>query len=65
MRGLRWMLLGIFLAVMSVWCLIGGQSDDIFLIAGLLLPIPSIICCVSGFFSNGSEDKARQDTSEN
>ena len=45
MKGnLRWMLLGIFLMVLAVWCLVFGAVDDFFpaSLAGVLLPVAAI-----------------------
>ena len=46
------MLMGIFLLVLSVWCLIFGVVDDIafFAALGVILPFPAIILTFYGFF---------------
>ncbi len=56
MRGLTSMLVGIFLAVMSVWCLIFGEGGtNIVTIAGVFLPIPAFICLMSGYCADSSD----------
>lgn len=48
-KGLKWMLLGIFLAVLSVWCLLAGAGDTVFAVASVILPIVAIVCFATGF----------------
>ena len=55
------MLLGIFLLVLSIWCLVDGKLDDltILLFVGSVLPILSIVCFFAGFFAK--EEKRRDE----
>ena len=50
------MLLGIFLLLLSIWCLIFGKLDDlvILLFAGSLLPVVAIPVFFFGFFHKDS-----------
>ncbi len=48
-KGLKWMLLGIFLAVLSVWCLLAGEGDAVFAVVSVILPIVAIVCFATGF----------------
>ncbi len=48
-RGLKSMLLGIFLAVLSVWCLLAGEGNAFFTAVSIMLPIVAIVCFAAGF----------------
>ena len=58
-KAVRWMLLGIFLAVAAIWCIVfvismegsgGGLVHALIWIGTLVLPILSVICFGVGFF---------------
>lgn len=55
------MLLGIFLLLLSIWCLIYGKLDDltILLLVGTILPAPAIAVFCAGFFAK--EDRKRRE----
>ena len=52
-HGIKMMLLGIFLAAASCWCLLlhgSSTSFDLFAAAGaVILPLAAIICFIAGF----------------
>lgn len=55
-RDLKWMLLGIFLGVAAIWCLMLGQGNMPFaILGGYMLPIVAVICFGTGF--TGVDDK--------
>ncbi len=59
MKGnLRWMLLGIFLMVLAVWCLVFGAVDDFFpaSLAGVLLPVAAISVFLAGWPGGKDQD---------
>lgn len=63
-RDLKWMLLGIFLGVAAVWCLVFGSTDSslVLLILGVyVLPLVAVICFGTGF--SGVDDKPPPDDS--
>ena len=47
------MLLGIFLLLLSLWCLVYGKLDDltVLLFVGTVLPIPAIVFFCAGFLA--------------
>ena len=61
-RDLKWMLLGIFLGVAAVWCLMLGQGNAPFaIVGGYILPLVAVICFGTGF--SGEGDKPPPDDS--
>lgn len=55
-RDLKWMLLGIFLGVAAIWCLMLGQGSTPYaILGGYVLPIAAVICFGTGF--SGVDDK--------
>lgn len=50
---MKHMLLGIFLMVLSIWCLVYGKLDElpIVMFLGLLLPLIAVVFFVGGFSS--------------
>lgn len=63
-RDLKWMLLGIFLGVAAVWCLVFGSADrsTVLLFLGVyVLPLVAVICFGTGFTGEG--DKPPPDNS--
>lgn len=62
----RWMLLGIFLGVAAVWCLLAGSGGSTVLAAlgFYLLPIMALVCFLTGFSGQG-EPQADETHSEN
>ncbi|MGO5114026.1 hypothetical protein ACTQ33_03195 [Candidatus Avoscillospira sp. LCP25S3_F1] len=49
-RDLKWMLLGIFLGVSAIWCLLFGRGSVLFgILGGYALPIVAVICFGTGF----------------
>ena len=51
--------LGIFLMLLSIWCLIFGTLDNVtlFLFIGVYLPIVAIIVFLIGFFDKDQQNK--------
>ena len=64
--SVRWMLLGIFLGVAAVWCLLAGSGGSTVLAAlgFYLLPIMALVCFLTGFCGQG-EPRADESHSEN
>ena len=61
-RDLKWMLLGIFLGVAAIWCLMLGQGNAPFaIVGGYILPLVAVICFGAGF--SGEGDKPPPDDS--
>ena len=51
---LKWMLLGIFLAVASCWCMVIASVSVVFAVLGYyVFPILAIISFAVGFFRRG------------
>lgn len=49
-KGLKWMLLGIFLALASIWCLLAGTGSVLLLAVGFyILPLLAVISFATGF----------------
>lgn len=56
-HNLKWMLLGIFLGVAAIWCLVYGQGEILTSILGVyVLPIVAVICFGTGFSGHAGED---------
>ncbi len=53
-QRLRWMLLGIFLAILSVWALL-TQTVFFMALGFYFLPLAAIACFLGGFFGNSPE----------
>ena len=55
-KEFKWMLLGIFLLLLSLWCLIYGKLDDLglLLFVGAILPAAAVPVFLYGFFHKGS-----------
>ncbi len=64
-NNIKFMLLGIFLAVMSVGGFVLADEEEIFLIIAIALPIAAIWAFAKGFMSDGKEQVAdkNEDTS--
>ena len=59
-RDVKWMLLGIFLAVASCWCLTAGAGNTFFGVLGFyVLPLVAIITFATGF--TGVDDPKSND----
>lgn len=55
-RDLKRMLLGIFLGMAAIWCLVLSQGNAAFALLGVyILPIAAVICFGTGF--TGVDDK--------
>ena len=59
-KQLKLMLLGIFLAAASCWCLLmhgSGTSLDLFAVAGaIVLPLAALLCFATGFTEERSKE---------
>jgi len=51
--------LGIFLMLLSIWCLIFGTLDDVtlFLFIGVYLPIVAVIIFIVGYFEKNQKNQ--------
>ncbi len=58
-NNIKFMLLGIFLAVMSVGGFILADEEEIFLVIAIILPIMAVYTFIKGF--RGCDEKQTQD----
>ncbi len=56
-RELKMMLLGVFLAAVSIWCLLFGQNSAFFGWTSIILILAAIISFTSGFAPNPPGEK--------
>ncbi len=57
-NNIKFMLLGIFLAVMSVGGFVLADEEEIFLIIAIVLPIAAVWAFAKGFMAGGKEQLA-------
>ena len=60
-RDVKWMLLGIFLAVAAVWCLVLAGGSIVYIVMGYyVLPILAVITFFIGFGGAGNPPTSSQ-----